>query len=62
MGLITDIFYGLSDFFKWSYGLLELIGEPLDWVLFVVGCAMLVWWCLQLAKFGNDNEKKYKGW
>lgn len=62
MGLITDIFFALGDFFTWSYGLLEWIGTPLDWILFIVGMGLLGWWCLQLLKFGNDNEKDYKGW
>ncbi|ADX67701.1 MULTISPECIES: hypothetical protein [Flavobacteriales] len=62
MGLITDIFFALGSFFEWSYGLLKIIGEPLVWLLFIIGCGLLAWWSMKLVHFGNDNEKKYDGW
>lgn len=65
MGLITDIFFGLGDMFQWTFrNLLVPIGHVADWILFIVGSVLLVWWCIKLASFGNDREteKDYSGW
>lgn len=63
MGLITDMFFGLAHFFKWSYeSILLPIAKTTDWILFVVGMGLLAWWLFKLAQFGNDNEKDYEGW
>ena len=63
MGLITDMFFGLAYFFKWTFEtfLLPIVNVS-DWILFFVGMGLLGWWLYQLAQFGNDNEKDYKGW
>lgn len=63
MGLITDMWFGLANFFKWSFeNVLLPIGKVTDWILFIVGMSLLIWWLSQLWKFGNENEKDYKGW
>lgn len=63
MGLITDMFFGLSKMFTWSFeNILYPIANVADWILFVVGAGLLAWWLFKLAQFGNDNEKDYKGW
>lgn len=63
MGLITDIFFAISNFFKWIFeNTLVPIGIGFDWILFIVGMALLGWWLYKLAQFGDDNEKDYKGW
>lgn len=63
MGLITDFFFGLSNFFKWTFEtLLVPIGTAFDWILFIVGMVMMGWWLKKLLEFGDDNEKDYEGW
>lgn len=63
MGLLTDMWFGLANLFKWSFeNVLLPIGKVTDWILFIVGMSLLIWWLSQLLKFGNENEKDYKGW
>ncbi|MDX9704249.1 MAG: hypothetical protein RBT46_00890 [Weeksellaceae bacterium] len=63
MGLITDMWFGLADFFKWSFEeILVPIAKVTDWALFIIAMALMAWWLYKLAQFGNDNEKDYKGW
>lgn len=63
MGLITDIFFGIANFFKWIFeNTLVPIGIGMDWILFIIGMVMMGWWLYKLAQFGNDNEKDYEGW
>lgn len=63
MGLITDIFFGIGYLFTWTFeNILAPIGTAFDWVLFIIGMAMIAWWLYKLAQFGNDNEKDYEGW
>lgn len=63
MGLITDIFFGIANFFKWIFeNTLVPIGHSMDWLLFIVGMVLMGWWLYKLVQFGNDNEKDYEGW
>ncbi|HUH36117.1 MAG TPA: hypothetical protein VL022_09820 [Moheibacter sp.] len=63
MGLITDMFFGLGNFFKWTFeNVLLPIANVADWILFIIGMGLMAWWLFKLSQFGNDNEKDYKGW
>jgi hypothetical protein len=63
MGLITDIFFGIANFFKWIFeNTLVPIGHVADWLLFIVGMVLMGWWLYKLVQFGNDHEKDYEGW
>ncbi len=63
MGLITDLFFAIGNFFKWTFeNLLEPIGYWSGWIFTIIGIGLLLWWLKQLLHFGNDNEKKYNGW
>ncbi|MFV0305711.1 MAG: hypothetical protein ACK5IC_09560 [Moheibacter sp.] len=63
MGLITDLWFGLANMFKWLFeNTLVPIGTVTNWILFVVGIGLLAWWLFKLAQFGNENEKDYEGW
>lgn len=62
MGLITDFWFGLAKLFKWLFeNTLVPIGVAMDWILFIVGLAMIAWWLFKLAQFGNNPEKDYDG-
>ena len=63
MGLITDMFFGLANIFKWSFeNILYPISLYMDWLLFAIGAGMLIWLLFKLREFGDENEKDYKGW
>ncbi|GGE88306.1 hypothetical protein SAMN05443634_10726 [Chishuiella changwenlii] len=60
MGVITDLFFAIGDFCKWTFeNLLSPIGVIFGWLFTFIGIALMGWWLNKLAKFGNDNEKKY---
>ncbi|MFA5618893.1 MAG: hypothetical protein WDA08_01160 [Weeksellaceae bacterium] len=64
MGLITDIWFGLGNMFKWLFeNTLTPIATSVNWILFFIGIGLLVWWLYQLYKLtGPEHEDDYRGW
>ncbi|HEY4540475.1 MAG TPA: hypothetical protein VIG94_10755 [Faecalibacter sp.] len=63
MGLITDLFFALSAFFKWAFEtLLVPVGYWAGWFFTAVGFGLMCWWLYKLTQFGSENEKDYTGW
>ncbi|MDE0771588.1 MAG: hypothetical protein OSB25_05200 [Salibacteraceae bacterium] len=46
----NKMIYSLGDFFWWAFEGLEVLGNPFNYFIMVVGISMLIWWVLQLMK------------
>lgn len=57
---MTSFWLFLSKVFKWSFGFYDATAYALNWVLFLVACAIFVYWCYTLvAVLGNNKDKEY---
>jgi hypothetical protein len=57
---MTSFFLFLSKVFKWAFGFFDAFGNVLNWILFIVCCALFTYWCYVLvAKLGGDKDKDY---
>ncbi len=56
----TDFILALSKFFKWSFGILPVVGPFLDWVFAIIGMALLIGWTTVLARLGDGEDREFK--
>ncbi len=57
---MTSFWLFLSDVFKWSFGFFDLTANVLNWILFLVSCALFTYWCYVLVvTLGNNKDKEY---
>lgn len=57
---MTSFWLFLSKVFKWSFGFYDVLGNVLNWVLFLVASALFIYWCYVLVvTLGGDKDKEY---
>lgn len=57
---MTSFWLFLSEMFKTSFKFFDYTGYVLNWILFLVGSVLFVYWCYVLiAKLGGDKDKEY---
>lgn len=57
---MTGFWLFLSGVFKWSFGFYDAFGYVVNWILFLVACALFVYWCYTLVtRLGNNRDKEY---
>lgn len=57
---MTSFFLFLSDVFVWTFQFFEAFGNVINWILFLVSCALFIYWCWVLvAPLGGDKDKAY---
>lgn len=54
---ITEIFFGIGNFFKASFGILPPIGIVANWILSFVIFGLLVYWCIRIVGFGASDKR-----
>ena len=58
---MTSFWLFLSAVFKWSFQFYDLFGNVLNWILFIVACALFIYWCWGLVgPLGGDKDKEYQ--
>ena len=55
---LKEIFFGLGDFFTWSFQVLPPIGILMNWILVAILVGLLTFWCLQIVKYGTTSDKR----
>lgn len=57
---MTGFWLFLSGLFKWSFGFYDLLGNVLNWLLFLAACAIFIYWCYVLVTtLGGNRDKEY---
>ncbi|MCB9202263.1 MAG: hypothetical protein H6604_04345 [Flavobacteriales bacterium] len=51
--MFTDFVLWLSDVFKVSFEILPMIGYVAGWFFTIAGIVWFVYWCMQIASWGN---------
>ncbi len=54
---MTDIAYALGDFFVWTFGILELLGNIPNYLFIVLGIGGLVAWLMTQQRFLKEDRK-----
>lgn len=54
---MTDIFLGLGKLFQFTFKILPPTGEVFNWILFIVGTAWFVYWCVKIFRYGSEEEQ-----
>lgn len=58
---MTGFWLFLGGVFKWSFGFYDAAGNILNWILFLVVCALFIYWCWELVvPLGNNRDKGYQ--
>lgn len=55
----TDIILGLGDFLTWSFQILPILGNNVNWLIILVGAVMAAWWISKMIAF--DKEAAQNG-
>lgn len=54
---IRDIAYGLGDFFEWTFGILPVLGNSVNYLFIVIGFIFFLYWMGQMAKHNREGGK-----
>ncbi|MDR3272292.1 MAG: hypothetical protein LBT29_02250 [Flavobacteriaceae bacterium] len=57
---MTDLIIGIGKLFTFSYKILPIVGEVVDWLLLFTGCIAFIYWCVRIIGFGQE-DKEYSG-
>lgn len=58
---MTSFWLFLSGVFTGSFRFYDAFGYVINWVLFIVACALFIYWCWELiVPLGNNEDKDYK--
>jgi hypothetical protein len=52
----NDIFYGLADLMQWTFGILEWVGDKLNYGLIALGFFGFFYWMNLQMKFNKEAE------
>ena len=50
----NDLVYGLGDLFQQFFQIMPIIGDALNWLFILAIFGAIVYWMMQLKKFGNE--------
>ena len=53
----TEIFFGIGNFFQWTFGILPHIGIVMGWILSAIILGFLIWWCIRIVGFGKNDKR-----
>ena len=54
---ITDVFYGIGDFFQWTFQFMKGLGNGPNLVFWLLIAALVVTWLRMQAKFNKEAKQ-----
>lgn len=54
---MTDVFYGIGDFFQWIFKGMRVLGHGPNVILWAIILFLLVYWTLQIRKQNKEAER-----
>ena len=54
---IKDIVYALGDFFEWTFEILPVLGNSVNYLFLALGFIFFFYWMGQMAKHNREGEK-----
>ena len=55
---MTDVFYGIGDFFEWSFRIMKHIGFGMNWFFWLVFASLFFTWLRMQVKFNKEAKEK----
>lgn len=49
------LFFGLRDFFEWSFTFIPKLGMTYNWFFIVVGTILTCWWMMKMLSHPKDK-------
>lgn len=54
---MTDLVYSIGDFFTWTFGILELLGNSPNVLFIGIGFIGAIFWLVKQAKYSKDDKE-----
>lgn len=54
---MTDVFYGIGDFFQLIFKAMRVLGHGPNVILWIIIASLLVYWTLQIIKQTKEADK-----
>lgn len=54
---MTDLAYSLGDFFTWTFGILELLGNAPNVIFIIIGFIGAGFWLMKQAKYSKEDKE-----
>lgn len=58
LAFFKEIFYGIGNFFQWSFQVLPSIGIVANIILSLVIFGLLVFWCIRIVGYGKEDKRE----
>ena len=55
---MTDVFYGIGDFFQWTFKYMKHVGFGANLFFWVLICALFCVWLRMQAKYNKEAKEK----
>ncbi len=55
---MTDLAYTIGDFFTWTFGILEMLGNIPNYAFIAIGFIGGAFWLMMQSKFSKEAKKK----
>ena len=55
--MLRNIFEGIGAFGEWTFGILKVLGNSVNYVFMLVIAAALIYWMAQMVKHQKAGEK-----
>ena len=53
----NDFVYGLGDFFEWTFQILPVLGNVVNYLFLALGFVFFFYWMGQMAKHNRQGQK-----
>ena len=55
---MTDVFYGIGNFFQWTFKFMKGAGNVPNLIFWIIICSLIVVWLRMQAQFNNEAKQK----
>ncbi|MDX5325920.1 MAG: hypothetical protein LPK80_06630 [Bacteroidota bacterium] len=52
-----NLFEGLGDFFEWTFQILPILGNTMNYLFMAIGTVMFIYWLGQMRKHARAGER-----
>jgi len=53
----NNFVYALGDFFEWTFGILPILGNSVNYIFLALGFIFFFYWMSQMAKHNRERKR-----